>query len=250
MGGHRAQRRAGVHAGACQLDVARRAADVLRAGNRQRGGGDPLRGTCRSSVRCCGGSPAAYSAVWRCYRNIPASSSSSACSSIILSVPKRPAPAATPGPWLAVVVALPIFSPVLVWNPQHSDVGFSFQNATAAAGANIHPLWLARVPRRSGGLSVSAALRALRDGALARAWPGRRDPRGWLIALIKATGPLVLFNVVSLWAHSQPHWPMPGWVFTIVLFGRDAAALAAAGHASPAATWRGRRQSSARSWPG
>ena len=33
---------------------------------------------------------------------------------------------------------------------------------------------------------------------------------------------------VSLCAHSQPHWPMPGWVFTIPLFGRDAAALAEA----------------------
>ena len=44
VGGHRAQYRAGLHAGPCQLDAPRRAADVLHAGNRQCGGGDPVRG--------------------------------------------------------------------------------------------------------------------------------------------------------------------------------------------------------------
>ena len=104
------------------------------------------------------------------------------------------------------------------------------------AAADIHPLWFLEF---LGGQALylfpllfvpfaMALWRALRAG--------RREPRGWLIALI-AAGPILLFNVVSLWAHSQPHWPMPGWVFTIRAVrprrsaaGRGAAALRPALH--------------------
>lgn len=145
----------------------------------------------------------------------------------VLSVPKARRHLATPGPWLAALVALVVFSPAIVWNLQHSDVGLSFQTRRLPSGTGIHPLWLLEFIAGEAGylfplLIVPFALalwRALRAG--------RRDPHAWLVALV-AVGPIVLFNVISLFAHSQPHWPMPGWVFTIPLFGRDAAALAAA----------------------
>ncbi len=144
----------------------------------------------------------------------------------MLTVPSARRQLLRPGPWLAVIVALAIFSPVLVWNAQHADVGMSFQTRRLPHGTPIRPLWFLEF---LGGQAlylfpllfvpfVMALGRALRAG--------RREPRGWLIALI-AAGPILLFNGVSLWSHSQPHWPMPGWVFIIVLFGRDAAALAA-----------------------
>ena len=144
----------------------------------------------------------------------------------VLSVPGARRHLATPGPWLATLAALAVFSPVLIWNLQHSDVGVSFQTRRLPDGAAIHPLYFLEF---LGGQAVylfpllfvpfaMALWRALRGG--------RREPRGWLIALI-AVGPIVLFNGISMFAHSLPHWPMPGWVFTIVLFGRDAAALAA-----------------------
>jgi hypothetical protein len=144
----------------------------------------------------------------------------------VVTVPKARRHLATPGPWLAVAVALIVFSPWLVWNAQHSDVGLSFQTRRLPSGSGLHPLWLLEF---IGGQAlylfpllfvpfVMALWRALRTG--------RREPGAWLIALI-AVGPIVLFNVISLFAHSQPHWPMPGWVFTIPLFGRDAAILAA-----------------------
>ncbi len=144
----------------------------------------------------------------------------------VLTVPAARRYLATPGPWLAALIALIVFLPALVWNLQHGDVGFAFQTRRLPGGDGIHPLWFLEF---LGGqalylfplLCVPFALalwRALRAG--------RQDPGAWLMALI-AVGPLVLFNIVSLFAHSQPHWPMPGWVFTIPLFGRDAAALAA-----------------------
>ena len=145
----------------------------------------------------------------------------------VLTVPNARRHLATPGPWLAVLLALIVFSPVLVWNLQHGGVGFSFQTRRLPHGSPIHPLWLLEfiagqalylfpllvVP------FAMALWRALRSG--------RSETHGWLMALI-AVVPLILFNVVSLWSHSQPHWAMPGWVFTIPLFGRDAAALAVA----------------------
>ncbi len=145
----------------------------------------------------------------------------------MLSVPKARRSLATPGPWLAAAVALVVFSPAIVWNLQHSDVGLSFQTRRLpGGGAGIHPLWFLEF---LGGqalylfpLLIVPFAMALWRGLRA----GRGAPAGWLIALI-AVGPIVLFNVVSLLAHSQPHWPMPGWVFTIPLFGRDAAKLAA-----------------------
>ena len=143
-----------------------------------------------------------------------------------LSVPKARRHLATPGPWLGAALALIVFSPAIIWNLQHSDVGLSFQTRRLPTGTGMHPLWLLEfIAGQAGYLFpllfvpfVMALWRALRAG--------RRDPGAWLIALI-AVGPIVLFNGVSLFAHSQPHWPMPGWVFTIPLFGRDAALLAA-----------------------
>jgi hypothetical protein len=70
--------------------------------------------------------------------------------------------------------------------------------------------WLA-VPL---GISLLAALRA-----------GRGAQRGWFLALL-AIGPIAAFTFAALFARSLPHWSMPGWLFAIPLFGRDAAALA------------------------
>ena len=144
----------------------------------------------------------------------------------VLSVPSARRWLATPGPWLAALLALFIFSPAIIWNLQHSDAGLTFQARRLPSGA-IHPLSFLEF---LGGQALylfpllfvpfaMALWRALRTG--------RRDRGAWLVAMV-ALGPILFFNVFSLWLHSLPHWPMPGWVFAIVLFGRDAAELAVA----------------------
>ena len=45
---------------------------------------------------------------------------------------------ATPKPWLAALVALLLFAPVLVWNAAHDWVSFAFQ-AGRAAGMHLRP---------------------------------------------------------------------------------------------------------------
>ncbi len=60
----------------------------------------------------------------------------------VLTVPRARRQLATPGPWLAVAVALIVFSPAIVWNLQHGDVGLSFQTRRLpGGGSGIHPLW-------------------------------------------------------------------------------------------------------------
>jgi len=142
----------------------------------------------------------------------------------LVTVPSARRYLTTPGPWLAAVVAAIVFLPVVVWNLEHTLVGLYFQTRRIGAPG----LQLGLFAEDIGGellyltpwlgvpffISLVKALRA-----------GRRDPRGWLLALA-AVGPIAVFTFFALWQRGLPHWSMPGWLFAIPLFGRDAAQLA------------------------
>lgn len=131
---------------------------------------------------------------------------------------------ATPRPWLGVLAALIVFSPAIVWNIANGFAGFAFQGGRfgnlapdfggllASLGGQLAYLtpWLG-IPFA---LSLVAALRA-----------GRGDPKALFLAIL-AVVPIAFFTVGALFVASLPHWAMPGWLFAIPLFGRDAAALA------------------------
>jgi 4-amino-4-deoxy-L-arabinose transferase-like glycosyltransferase len=143
----------------------------------------------------------------------------------LVTVPEARRHLATPGPWLAAVIAAVVVSPALFWNLQHGWAGVTFQ-AGRMHGGGLH---FDRIAVEIGGelayltpwLAVPLVLslmRALRTGV--------RDPRAWLLALA-AIGPIVVFTLATLWSAGLPHWAMPGWLFAFPLFGRDAADLAA-----------------------
>ena len=143
----------------------------------------------------------------------------------LLTVPAARRHLATPGPWLGAVAALVVTIPIIVWNLEHGLIGLFFQTRRVGT-PSIHLNFLAE---DIGGQALYltpwlfvpfliSLINALRKT--------RRDPGGWLMALA-AVGPIGLFTFFSLWAHGLPHWSMPGWLFTIPLFGRDAAELAA-----------------------
>jgi 4-amino-4-deoxy-L-arabinose transferase-like glycosyltransferase len=130
---------------------------------------------------------------------------------------------ATAGPWLAAITALAVLSPALIWNAQHGWIGITFQ----AGRVGDHGAHLDQFATQVGGelayltpwLAVPlliSLVNALRTGT--------RNPRGWLMALA-ALGPIVVFTLVSFWSRGLPHWTMPGWLFALPLFGRDAALL-------------------------
>jgi hypothetical protein len=128
----------------------------------------------------------------------------------------------TPGPWLAALLALAIFAPVIAWNAAHGWIGLLFQSGRLTKSVDPNPV---RLLANIGGQALYLApwlfvvlavslWRALRDGP--------RDPRSWYLALL-AIGPIVFFTAASLSAKSLPHWPMPGWLFAFPLLGREIA---------------------------
>ena len=54
---------------------------------------------------------------------------------------------------------------------------------------------------------------------------GPSSPRTWFLGLL-ATGPIVVFTAANVVARGLPHWPMPGWLFGILLLGCEVAHIA------------------------
>jgi 4-amino-4-deoxy-L-arabinose transferase-like glycosyltransferase len=129
----------------------------------------------------------------------------------------RPRSLLQPAPWLAAVLVLILFTPVLVWNDTHAWASFAFQGGRAApagfsvvrAAASFAAQLLYLLPWIG-----AAALYALAR-AVGR---GRADPRGWLFACL-ALGPIAVFSLLAFWARVLPHWAAIGWLFTLPLLG-------------------------------
>jgi 4-amino-4-deoxy-L-arabinose transferase-like glycosyltransferase len=142
----------------------------------------------------------------------------------LLTVPTARRQLATVGPWLAVLAVAVVFLPVVLWNLDHGMVGFLFQARRVGAPA-VHPGFLAQ---DIGGelLYLTPWLAIPFFISLVRALgTGTRDQRAWFMALA-AVGPIAVFTCLALFQRGLPHWTMPGWLFAIPLFGRDAAELA------------------------
>ena len=126
-------------------------------------------------------------------------------------------------PYLAVLIALLLFAPVVMWNAQHDWVSFRFQGGRAE-GFALHPLaplttlagealfvlpwiWLP--------LMVSFAA-ALRRGPACR--------NDWLLCCLGAP-PIAAFSLIALWSHERMlfHWAAPGYLMLFPLLGRAVA---------------------------
>jgi 4-amino-4-deoxy-L-arabinose transferase-like glycosyltransferase len=129
----------------------------------------------------------------------------------------RPRWLAEPTTWIAALVAVALFTPVIVWNHAHGWASFAFQGGRASpAGLSVARAaldfagqllylfpWIAAV-------LLWALVRALRRG------PG--DASGWLFAVLAAPA-IALFTLLGFWAKVLPHWPAIGWLFTFPLAG-------------------------------
>jgi 4-amino-4-deoxy-L-arabinose transferase-like glycosyltransferase len=136
---------------------------------------------------------------------------------------------ATPGPWLAAVVAGLMFSPVIAWNWQHDWASFAFQSGRGD-GDSVR---LTGLLQSLGGQAVYLVPWFFLGLAvvLVRAWIGgpRREER-WLLACL-ATLPIVIFTLLTLRSPGLPHWPMPGWLFALPLLAEVLAGLRPVGKA-------------------
>ncbi|MDE2333497.1 MAG: glycosyltransferase family 39 protein [Rhodospirillales bacterium] len=119
-----------------------------------------------------------------------------------------------PHPWLAAVVALAVFGPVLWWNAHHQWASLAFQGGRAD-GHRFNP---------AGPVLLLASGAAL---LLPWSWwwiirrlaPAWRDQRRRLCVAI-ATPSVLLFALVALFSLGVlVHWPAPGYLFLIPLLG-------------------------------
>ncbi|MBU6448760.1 MAG: glycosyltransferase family 39 protein, partial [Rhodospirillales bacterium] len=128
-----------------------------------------------------------------------------------------------PWPWLGVLLALALFSPVVVWNVQHHWASFSYQGGRAT-GLRLRPfmplsvwggealyvlpwLWAPMVWLLVCGFAAGSAKRV-----------------SWLLAWA-AVIPVLLFAIVGLWSrtHILFHWAAPGYLMLFPLLGDWAA---------------------------
>lgn len=139
-----------------------------------------------------------------------------------------------PGPYLAMLVAAAIFSPVLIWNARHGWISFLWQGSRGLTSSGLRLDWLGR------NLLGQAAwlLPWIWAPLLWQLWrcfrpvgPERDRPHmalmGWL-----AVGPVVLFTVVSAYAPVglHFHWQAPGYLMLFVPLGAAAARGLAGGN--------------------
>ncbi|MCF3948627.1 glycosyltransferase family 39 protein [Acidiphilium sp. AL] len=125
---------------------------------------------------------------------------------------------ASAGPWIACLIALLVFSPVLIWNALNAWVSFGYQGARAT-GIGIHPLrpfivWAGEALFIAPWIWVPMAwllVEGLRHGA---------DRRARFLALL-AIIPVTLFSVIAFWSARKIlyHWAAPGYLMLFPLLG-------------------------------
>jgi 4-amino-4-deoxy-L-arabinose transferase-like glycosyltransferase len=135
----------------------------------------------------------------------------------------RPRLLATAAPWLAALVVLILFMPVLEWNAAHDWASFAFQGGRARPAAFSAGRALLDFTGQLCYVLPWTALALLM--ALGRALRrGPEDPAAWLFACL-AVLPIGLFALVGFWAEALPHWAAVGWLFAFPLLGARLARL-------------------------
>lgn len=120
----------------------------------------------------------------------------------------------SPYPWMAVVVALLVFSPVLIWNWQHDWASFKFQFIRAGAGHGISARTVGDFLGLQFALVGPILFPVVLAGSIMLAARGyrRREPAFILISTC-ALVPFAYFLWKSLSLRIGDTWPMLIWPF-------------------------------------
>jgi 4-amino-4-deoxy-L-arabinose transferase-like glycosyltransferase len=126
---------------------------------------------------------------------------------------------ARPAPYLAAVIALLVFAPVVYWNATHGWASFAFQGGRAG-GAHFRP-FAPLVTLAGEALFVLPwiwlPMMVLFVAAIRR---GSSDWRPWLLCCLAAP-PILAFALVSAWSSQRVlfHWAAPGYLMLLPLLG-------------------------------
>jgi 4-amino-4-deoxy-L-arabinose transferase-like glycosyltransferase len=118
----------------------------------------------------------------------------------------------SPYPYLAALIAIVVFSPVLIWNAQHDWASFRFQGVRATANYGISLRTIGDFIGLQFGLVGFVMLPVVLLGLVMTAWRGyrRREP----VAILLSTAvlvPFAYFFFKSLTLRVGDTWPMFMW---------------------------------------
>ncbi len=125
-----------------------------------------------------------------------------------------------PQPYLAVLIAIVLFTPVLVWNAEHGWASFAFQGSHRIGQmGRFKPHFFAVLVGTQLLLVtpylLAMCLSALRQGVMA--WRARAMDDRTLLLWLSAAVPMVLFTLVSFRSHAKPNWLAPAYWSLIIL---------------------------------
>lgn len=118
-----------------------------------------------------------------------------------------------PEPYVAVLVAALLFSPVLVWNAGNEWASFAFQLGRSQPGGSSFEIAARLFLTEAAYLLPTTALLLLATLAWAvAARAGRSTSTAFFLAL--ALPLIIVVDLPRLWTwQSYAHWAMPGWMF-------------------------------------
>ncbi|MBB4261516.1 4-amino-4-deoxy-L-arabinose transferase-like glycosyltransferase [Bradyrhizobium sp. CIR3A] len=118
----------------------------------------------------------------------------------------------SPYPYLAVLVAIAVFSPVLIWNAQHDWASFRFQGVRATANYGISLRTIGDFIGLQFGLVGFVMLPVVLTGLVLTAWRGyrTREPVGILLSTAVLV-PFAYFLFKSTTLRVGDTWPMFMW---------------------------------------
>jgi 4-amino-4-deoxy-L-arabinose transferase-like glycosyltransferase len=121
----------------------------------------------------------------------------------------------TPWPYIAALIAVAMFTPVIVWNAEHQWISFAFQ---LNRNAESHSPRLLALAQNIGG-QIALVTPWVWVPLMISAWHERRSS----LCVILGAIPIALFTLVSLGGNpGQPHWPAPGYLMLFPLLGHAA----------------------------
>jgi 4-amino-4-deoxy-L-arabinose transferase-like glycosyltransferase len=132
---------------------------------------------------------------------------------------------AHPGPYVAMLVALVVFSPVIVWNATHGWASFLFQGGRAVgSAATFHPLGLLFALLAQAMYLFPWIWVPLVVVLFAGCWNWRRTSSHERLLLALSAAPLCVFTLVACFRPVLPHWGLIGLASLFPLLGRNWAA--------------------------
>jgi 4-amino-4-deoxy-L-arabinose transferase-like glycosyltransferase len=116
----------------------------------------------------------------------------------------------SPYPWLAALIAVLLFLPVLIWNAEHDWASFRFQFVRATATHELSLRTLGEFISLQFGLVGFILLPVVLTGVALTAWRGYREPVGILLST-SVLVPFLYFLWKSLTLRVGDTWPMFLW---------------------------------------